>query len=505
MAEAKQELQLADSPGFATPISEQDWTNHEETQARRKIDGSVLPLLYLGLLVFQLDRMNLASALTGGFAKDIGVDQDTINLGNQLMFLGIVILEIPSNMLLQKVGPRKYISAQVMLFGLVATLQIFLRDRKGFLASRMFLGLAEAGYIPGACYTLSTWYKKKELAKRVAVFFFGMFSGNALSPLLASGILKLEGARGLRGWQWLFLIEGVFTIFVGLSLLFLLPGSPDTPDPLLSRGLVRFKGSERAIIQRRLEFDDKEKRHGAQGMHIPPKLVLKTILHWQRWPHFLSSFAVFSTWSPLTTYTPTIIMQVARHVRRSRCANQESCRNLGFNRIQANALAAVGASLALVVVFIVAWISDKTNKRGLSVIGAHSCYLIVLIVARTAHPHVGKWSRWGLWTAVNSFAVGYHPANNSWVQLNCREPGERSISIAMWVMLSISGLMVGTQYYRGNDTPFYQTGLRTQIIMVSIGMGFAILQVIIYTLHNKRVAEGKYKPAKGEVPRIYVP
>ncbi|KAI8284533.1 hypothetical protein K4K60_001849 [Colletotrichum sp. SAR11_57] len=469
MAEAKQELQLADSPGFATPISEQDWTNHEATQARRKIDGSVLPLLYLGLLVFQLDRMNLASALTGGFAKDIGVDQDTINLGNQLMFLGIVILEIPSNMLLQKVGPRK----------------------KGFLASRMFLGLAEAGYIPGACYTLSTWYKKKELAKRVAVFFFGMFSGNALSPLLASGILKLEGARGLRGWQWLFLIEGVFTIFVGLSLLFLLPGSPDTPDPLLSRGLVRFKGSERAIIQRRLEFDDKEKRHGAQGMHIPPKLVLKTILHWQRWPHFLSSFAVFSTWSPLTTYTPTIIMQVAR--------------NLGFNRIQANALAAVGASLALVVVFIVAWISDKTNKRGLSVIGAHSCYLIVLIVARTAHPHVGKWSRWGLWTALNSFAVGYHPANNSWVQLNCREPGERSISIAIWVMLSISGLMVGTQYYRGNDTPFYQTGLRTQIIMVSIGMGFAILQVIIYTLHNERVAEGKYKPAKGEVPRIYVP
>lgn len=199
----------------------------------------MLPLLYLGLLVFQLDRMNLASALTGGFAKDIGVDQDTINLGNQLMFLGIVILEIPSNMLLQKVsngycimnnttdidtiqvGPRKYISAQVMLFGLVATLQIFLRDRKGFLASRMFLGLAEAGYIPGACYTLSTWYKKKELAKRVAVFFFGMFSGNALSPLLASGILKLEGARGLRGWQWLFLSKfNQIQTFIWKSLIF---------------------------------------------------------------------------------------------------------------------------------------------------------------------------------------------------------------------------------------------------------------------------------------------
>jgi len=107
-----------------------------------------------------------------------------------------------------------------------------------------------------------------------------------------------------------------------------------------------------------------------------------------------------------------------------------SPRALGFDRIAANALAAVGASLALVVVFIFAFISDKTNKRGLSVMAAHVCYLIVLIVNREVHPNVGKWSRWGLWTAVNAFAVGYHPVHNSWVQLNCRDPRERSISIA---------------------------------------------------------------------------
>ncbi|KAK8181155.1 inner membrane transporter yfaV [Phyllosticta citribraziliensis] len=484
--EQRGNLQFIDFSGQESPISEPDWTEQEETRARRKIDSSVLPLLYLGLLVFQLDRMNLASALTGGFAKDIKVNQDTINLGNQLMFLGIVLLEIPSNMLLQRIGPRKYISGQVMLFGFVATMQVFLVDKKGFLASRMMLGLAEAGYIPGACYTLSTWYTRRELARRIAVFFFGMFSGNALSPILASGILKLKGEHGMKGWQWLFLIEGVFTIFVGLSLLFLLPGSPDTPDPLLSPGIIRFKGSEREILQKRLELDDEERRGGAQGMRIPPKLVWKTILHWKRWPHFLSSFAVFSTWSPLTTYTPTIIM------------------HLGFDRIAANALAAVGASLALVVVFIFAYISDRFNKRGFSVIGAHFCYLVVLVVARQAHPHVGKWSRWGLWTAVNSFAVGYHPVHNSWVQLNCREPGERSISIAMWVMLSISGLMVGTQYYRGDDTPFYHNGLRTQIIMVVVGMMFAVLQVVIYAVHNRRVAQGKHKPPAGEPPRIYV-
>ena len=82
---------------------------------------------------------------------------------------------------------------------------MFIRDRGGFLVTRLLLGLAEAGYIPGAAYTLSTWYTRRELAKRIAVFFFGMFGGNALSPLLASGILQLEGQRGIRGWQWLFL------------------------------------------------------------------------------------------------------------------------------------------------------------------------------------------------------------------------------------------------------------------------------------------------------------
>lgn len=453
------------------PDQIESWNLSEDLRARRKIDSSVLPLLFLGLLVFQLDRMNLASALTGGFAKDIDISQNTVNLGNQLMFLGIVVLEIPSNLILQRVGPRKWISGQVFVFGLIATLQVFIKERKGFLVSRSFLGLAEAGYIPGAIYTLSTWYTKRELAKRVAILFFGMFGGNAISPLLASGILKLDGERGLSGWQWLFLLEGVFTMIVSAVLLFLLPGSPDTPKPLLSPGFVRFSPDDRAVLQRRLELDDSEKRYGAQGMRISLQTVWKTVCHYRRWPHFISTCAVFSTWSPLTTYTPSIIM------------------SLGFSRIAANALAAVGASLALVVVFFFAWVSDKTNKRGFSVIGAHACYLITLVVTRSVHPHVGKWSRWGLWTAVNAFAVGYHPVHNSWVQLNCREPGERSVSIAMWVMSAISGLMAGTQYFRGDDVPFYNNGLRTMIILVSGGMAFAIMQETIYLVYNRRVRQ----------------
>lgn len=109
-------------------------------------------------------------------------------------------------------------------------------------------------------------------------------------------------------------------------------------------------------------------------------------------------------------------------------------RSLGFDRTAANALAAVGASLSLGVVFFFAYMSDRTNQRGATVIAAQVCYLIVLIVTLKVQPNAGKWSRWGLWTAVNSLAVGYHPIHNFWVQLNCRDPRERSISIA-WVFL----------------------------------------------------------------------
>lgn len=177
---------------------------------------------------------------------------------------------------------------------------------------------------------------------------------------------------------------------------------------------------------------------------------------------------------------------------------------LGFDRIKANVLASVGGFLALGIVFFFGWLSDKTNRRGLAVVIAHICYLTVLIIARSVHPLVGKWSRWGLWTAVNAFAIGYHPVHNSWVQLNCKEAGERSISIAMWVMSAISGLMVGTQYYRGDDVPFYSKGLRIQIIMVAVGMIFAIVQEAVYVVHNWRVLR-RWEATGGEKPWLYTP
>lgn len=95
---------------------------------------------------------------------------------------------------------------------------------------------------------------------------------------------------------------------VSFILLLFLPGSPDIPRPLLSPGLIKFSESEQRILIQRLENDSSENKAGAQGLQIPLKIVWRTVSQYRRWPHYVSTFVVFSTWSPLTTYTPSIVM-----------------------------------------------------------------------------------------------------------------------------------------------------------------------------------------------------
>lgn len=276
---------------------------------------------------------------------------------------------------------------------------------------------------------------------------------------------------------------------MGLSLLFTLPGSPDSPTPLLSRGLIRISPTDQHILQQRLLTDGDHEQTSSQGLQIPWALVRRTLLHHKRWPHYLSTSFVFSTWSPLTTYTPSVYL------------------SLGFSRTAANALATVGAAATLPVVFLFAWLSDRTGARGAAVIAAQACYLVALVTARSVQDAagVGVWQRWALWTVVNAFAVGYHPVHNTWVQLNCEGPRERSIAIAMWVMFAIGGLMYGSQYFQGDDRPFYRNGLRTMIILVSVGIVLALVQELVYWLHNSKVKNGTATVIDGEEkPRVYV-
>lgn len=295
-----------------------------------------------------------------------------------------------------------------------------------------------------------------------------MFGGYALSPILCSAILLLAGKRNIAGWRWIFLLEGLLTIIVGLLMFLFLPGSPMHPYPLLSKKLSFFTEREIFILKNRLTGEERtdEQLHPITKQHIK-----EAVLQWRRYPHLFATAIVFATWSPLTTYTPTIIQSA------------------GFTRIQANALTAVGGFLAVFVVFLFGILSDKTNARGLTVLVATLLYGITLIVLHEVLPRVNsdKWKVFGLWTLVNAFAVGYHPVQNTWLQLNCRSPQERSISIALWVMFAMIGLMAGSQLFRADDAPTYNKASLAMICMVFCGFLISSLQYFIYYSHNRRL------------------
>ncbi|CCH44309.1 putative membrane protein [Wickerhamomyces ciferrii] len=412
------------------------------------------------------------SALTGGFQKDVHVEQNEINIGNELMFLGIFLGEIPSNILLMKVGPRKWLPFQVLVFGFVAIMQIFMKNRSGFYASRFMLGIAESGYIPGGCYIISNWYKSSERARRTSIYFFGMFGGYAISPVLCSAILLLADKRNIAGWRWIFLLEGLLTLVVAFIMLLFLPGSPKNPYPLFTKKLSLFNERDIHILQNRLDEKSSEQLNPIKLSHLK-----KTLLEWRRYPHLFATEIVFGTWAPLTTYTPTILF------------------TSGFSRVSANALTAIGGGLALVVVFIFAYVNYVSRKRGITVLIATASYGIILIIHRQVLPQVShdKWKVFGLWTLVNAFAVGYHPIQNTWLQLNCDSPQERSISIALWVMFAMIGLMSGSQLFRQDDKPLYQKGTLAMICMVFGGFLISLGQYLLYYHLNRKKQSNERK------------
>lgn len=131
-----------------------------------------MPLLILGFFGLQLDRGNISNALTDNFLKDVGITQDQFNVGQQLLSVGIVVLEIPSNLVLYVLGPRAWIGGQIIVWGFIALFQAFQKGYGAFLATRLLLGLAESGFIPASLWAIAQFYRRSETSKRFSLFFW---------------------------------------------------------------------------------------------------------------------------------------------------------------------------------------------------------------------------------------------------------------------------------------------------------------------------------------------
>ncbi len=193
--------------------------------AIRKARWRLMPLILVMYLVAMLDRTNM------GFAKQalhgkVGISDAAFGLGAGAFFITYAIFELPSNLILHKIGARIWMCRIMVSWGLVASAMIFVRGDTSLIGIRLLLGAAEAGFFPGAVLYISYWFPAQERGRALGLLYFGFPIALTLGSPLSGGLLGLDGWFGLAGWKWMFLIEGLLAVVVGIIAFFGLTDHP---------------------------------------------------------------------------------------------------------------------------------------------------------------------------------------------------------------------------------------------------------------------------------------
>jgi D-galactonate transporter len=202
----------------------------EEDALRRRlvidrVTRRLIPFVFLSYVVAYVDRVNVGFA-AGALQRDLGLTDTQFGIGAGLFFLGYCVFEIPSNLILERVGARRWIARIMITWGFVSMATMFARDVTTFYAARVLLGLAEAGFFPGVVLYLTYWIPAAERARTGALFMMASPVAIIVGAPLSEAVLGLDGRLGLHGWQWLFLLEGVPAVFLGLMSLRILTDDP---------------------------------------------------------------------------------------------------------------------------------------------------------------------------------------------------------------------------------------------------------------------------------------
>ncbi len=220
-----------------------------EARAYRRVTVRLIPFLFLCYVVAYLDRVNV------GFAKlqmlsDLRMSDTAYGIGAGIFFIGYFLFEVPSNLILHRVGARVWIARIMVTWGVLSMLTMFVTGAYTFYLLRFLLGIAEAGFFPGVMLYLTFWYPSSRRAQIISLFMTGVaISGVIGGPLSGLIMTRMAGVSGLAGWQWLFLLEGIPSLVMGVAVFHLLPESvskaawlSDAEKHVLTRNLAAEQG-----------------------------------------------------------------------------------------------------------------------------------------------------------------------------------------------------------------------------------------------------------------------
>jgi MFS transporter, ACS family, tartrate transporter len=236
----------------ATPIEEGGIEQRTMTKVMRRI----IPFVFVCYVISYIDRINVGfAALT--MNRDLGLTPSEFGLGAGLFFLGYFLFEIPSNLIMQRVGARLWIARIMITWGLISMGTAFVVGPKSFALARFLLGVGEAGFTPGIYLYFTTWFPGTWRARATAAFLLGIPIANIVGSPISGALLELGGMAGLKSWQWLLILEGIPAVFLGIACLFVLADRPSRAKWLAP--------DEETWLSRQLTSEQKEMeaRHGS--------------------------------------------------------------------------------------------------------------------------------------------------------------------------------------------------------------------------------------------------
>ncbi|KAJ7499646.1 MFS general substrate transporter [Mycena latifolia] len=399
-----------------------------------KLDWRLLPIVTLLYLWSFLDRTNIGNAKIAGLTQDLHLVGLQYNICAAVFFVSYCVFEVPSNMVLKKVRPNLWLAFIMFIWGIIMLSMAFVKNYQHLVVARFFLGVAEAGLLPGATFYLSQWYPRKFYAQRMGLFISASTMAGAFGGILAFAIQKMDGICNLNGWSWIFLLEGLATVVLAVLGFLFMPDYPEKANFLTSTErdyLLDLLAKDSAGLSKNFELKFFWQALGDYNSYLHSLLFLTTVI-----PAYC--FALF---------VPTII------------------KDLGYSSANAQLMSTPPYIFASLVIIIITRISDKTKMRGPYILGI----AVVGIIG------------YAIWYSTESATAGYVAAflacagtfGNialvlSWAGSNTGGDLKRSVVLAMVIGLGNLGGICSSFVFRPQDAPRYHPGHGTAIGCICI-------------------------------------
>ncbi|KAH6679902.1 major facilitator superfamily domain-containing protein [Plectosphaerella plurivora] len=431
-----------------------------------KVDIRLIPLLTLLYLFSFIDRANIGNANIEGMSETLGLTGTQYNIALSIFFIPYVLLEVPSNYVLNKFKkPSLYIGTIIMAWGTMTTLLGTVKNFGGLVAVRFMLGVAEAGFFPGAVLIISKWYVKNETQTRIALFYTASALAGAFSGLLAFGIAKMDGVGNYEGWRWIFILEGIATVIAGAATFFLLIDSPASSGKWLDADEIRYL-ELRQLAQNGNKIAEKKEAG------VDWKILRSVLCDWQI---YLQALIYWSNTVPnnaLKFTMPRII------------------RNMGYTSSHAQLLTIGPYCAGAVSAYLSAIFADRFTWRMPFIVGPQllvvTAYAILFPLAANIKDNIPA-----CFFAVVLACIGLYPINpggNAWTVNNLAGQTKRAMGIAYMICLGNLGGIAGSYIFIEAESPRYPTGFGASLGFAAAGVGACFALEAVYYLKNKKKA-----------------